>query len=167
MPPQLDAAALVQAHQAGVWRYLRCLGCSAVEAEDLAQETFLAVLRRPFDDFAFASTAGYLRRVARNLFLKQRARAARGPALAEVEALDATFDRWCGDDGGGRYLEALRACLATLDAAARSALERHYRDGASRAELARALRMSEDGIKSMMRRARASLRACVERKVQE
>ena len=167
MPPQIDAAALVQAHQAGVWRYLRFLGCSTAEAEDLAQETFLAVLRRPFDDFAFASTAGYLRRVARNLFLKQRARDARAPVLADVEALDAQFDRWCGDDGGERYLAALRGCLDALDAPARAALDRHYRDGASRAELARSLAMTEDGIKSMLRRARASLRACVERKVQE
>lgn len=167
MPPKIDAAALVRAHQAGVWRYLRFLGCPPGEADDLAQETFLAVLRRPFDDFAFASTAGYLRRVARNLFLKQRRRDARAPALAEVEELEREFDRWCGDDGGDRYLEALRGCLQHLDERARAALDRHYREGASRTAIAQSLQMSEDGIKSLMRRARAALRACVEKKVQE
>ena len=46
----LDVARLVREHQAGVWRYLRVLGCPATEAEDLTQETFLAVLTRPFHD---------------------------------------------------------------------------------------------------------------------
>lgn len=40
---QADMAGLVRAHQAGVWRYLRFLGCHPDEADDLTQETFLAL----------------------------------------------------------------------------------------------------------------------------
>ena len=41
---------LARRHQAGVWRYLRLLGCAPDLADDLVQETFLQVLRRPFVD---------------------------------------------------------------------------------------------------------------------
>ncbi|HEX7449919.1 MAG TPA: sigma factor, partial [Pirellulales bacterium] len=60
-----DAARLIEEHQAGVWRYLRVLGCNAAEAEDLTQDTFLAVLEKPFHDYQRAATAAYLRQVAR------------------------------------------------------------------------------------------------------
>ena len=43
----MDAKALIESHQAELWRYLRYLGCDAAEAEDLTQETFLAALSGP------------------------------------------------------------------------------------------------------------------------
>ena len=46
---QTQLADLVRQHQAGVWRYLRFLGCDRPLADDLTQETFLAVLETPFD----------------------------------------------------------------------------------------------------------------------
>src|SRR5437867_2915957 len=70
-----DVARLVRDHQAGLWRYLRVLGCTASQAEDLTQETFLAVLQKPFQEFSTRATAAYLRQVARNLFISSRRRA--------------------------------------------------------------------------------------------
>jgi DNA-directed RNA polymerase specialized sigma24 family protein len=58
---------LVRMHQASVWRYLRYLGASAELADDLTQETFLQLLRAPFVEQSPASTAAWLRTVARNL----------------------------------------------------------------------------------------------------
>lgn len=55
-----DPERLIEAHQAGIWRYLRALGCDASQAEDLTQETFLAVLQKPFQDYNPAATAAYL-----------------------------------------------------------------------------------------------------------
>lgn len=43
-------ARMVHEHQAGLWRYLRYLGCEPALAEDLVQEVFLAVWQRPFED---------------------------------------------------------------------------------------------------------------------
>ncbi len=54
-----DAAAFIAKHQEGVWRYLRAIGCDSNLADDLTQETFLAVLRRPFEWVNDAASAGY------------------------------------------------------------------------------------------------------------
>jgi RNA polymerase sigma-70 factor (ECF subfamily) len=70
-----DPARLVERHQSGVWRYLRALGCDPVLAEDLTQDTFLAVLRQPFEEYSEAATAAYLRRTARNLYVNSHRRA--------------------------------------------------------------------------------------------
>ncbi len=67
-----DPERIIRDHQSGVWRYLRSLGCDLPLAEDLTQETFLAVLQKPFDDYHPAATAAYLRRVARNLLMTYR-----------------------------------------------------------------------------------------------
>ena len=42
---KIDLASLVTLHQAGVWRYLRALGCDASLADDLTQDTFLEAWR--------------------------------------------------------------------------------------------------------------------------
>jgi len=161
-PPRVDVADLVGTHQTGLWRYLRFLGCSAPEAEDLVQETFLAVLRRPFDDLGAAPAAAYLRSVARNLLFKARARAGREMAAAELDRADAVWKEVAHDDGGDAYVDALRGCLERLDAKPRRALELQYEGRRSRSDIATALEMSEDGIKSLQRRTRALLRACIE-----
>ena len=72
-PPQqaagFDPVRLIQAYQAGIWRYLRALGCESSLAEDLTQDTFLAVLQRPFNDVSPAATSAYLRKTALNLLI--------------------------------------------------------------------------------------------------
>jgi hypothetical protein len=69
LPERLSDAELVRKHQAGVWRYLRFLGCDEARADDLTQETFLAVLKGSFQQRGEAETAAYLRTVARSRFL--------------------------------------------------------------------------------------------------
>lgn len=164
-PGPLDVTALVRAHQASLWRYLRALGCDPREAEELTQDTFVTVLQRPFVEVNTKATAGYLRTVARNLLLKVRRRTGRTLAL-DVDALDAAMAQAEGRDGGEAYLAALRECVAGLEARDRDLLDRCYRDGASRQTLADAFALSEDGIKTWLRRTRAALRTCVEGKVQ-
>src|SRR5947209_1257818 len=56
-----DPVRLIETYQAGVWRYLRAMGCEASLADDLTQETFLAILQRPFNDINPAATNAYLR----------------------------------------------------------------------------------------------------------
>lgn len=174
-----DAARLIEEHQAGVWRYLRVLGCNAAEAEDLTQDTFLAVLEKPFHDYQRAATAAYLRQVARNLLISSRRRAARGATavmnaaetkpdeldMAEFQAAEAAWLRWSGDDDGAERLAALRRCLQTLTARARQALELRFGEQASRAAIAAALNMSEDGAKNVLQRAKQHLRACIEKEI--
>lgn len=161
----LDAAALIRAHQAGVWRYLRYLGAEPALADDLTQETFLAVLRKPFTQLNPTATAAYLRLVARNLFLKTLRRARSRPEEVDLDAAEEVFAQHAGGDGGAAYLDALRQCLQALTGRVREVLERFYGHAASREQLAQTLGMSEDGIKSLMRRARQALRECIERRI--
>ena len=60
---------LVERHAPFVRRYLRVLGAGA-DADDLQQETFVALLSRPFDDRGDGPTRAFLRLTARNLFLR-------------------------------------------------------------------------------------------------
>jgi len=163
---ELDLAAIVRAHQTQLFRYLRFLGCERALAEDLVQETFLALLERPFEERGPAATAAYLRRVARNLYLMWLRRRSRYPAFEDLDAADRVWERYARDDGGEGYLEALRECLAHLKARARHALVLRFQAGKSRAEIGEALGLSEDGTKSILRRARRFLRECISRKIQ-
>ncbi|MBN2474292.1 MAG: RNA polymerase sigma factor [Pirellulales bacterium] len=163
---QAEMAALVRAHQAGVWRYLRFLGCDPTEADDLVQETFLAVLRKGFEVRSPAETAAYLRTVARNRLLMARRQQSNHPPVVDLEAAEAVWARVAGEDGLSDYLAALGDCLQkAVGPRARQALELQYRDRASRAEIAAELRLAVEGVKTLLRRARSALRDCVERRL--
>lgn len=159
----IDVAALVRRHQEALWRYLRYLGCSAAEAEDLAQETFLAVLRAPFEDRGPEAVSAYLRTAARRLLIRSRERARVPISLEELDVADAVWSRMAGEDAGKSQIEALRGCIEKLDERGKRAITLFYRDDSSRVAIGELLGMSEDGVKSLLRRARVALRACVER----
>jgi RNA polymerase sigma-70 factor (ECF subfamily) len=165
-PPRLTAAELVQRHQAAVWRYLRYLGASEPQADDLAQETFLAVLEKPFQQRCDEATAAYLRTVARNRFLALVRKEKNGPTAAELEIAEEVWSQTAAA-GTDEYLDSLDDCLAELTERARRAIELRYRDERSRRDIAAALEMTEDGVKTLLRRTREALRECVERKVKE
>jgi RNA polymerase sigma-70 factor (ECF subfamily) len=159
-------ADLVKTHQAGVWRYLRFLGCEAGEADDLTQETFLSVLRDGFERRSPTQTAAYLRAVARNRMLMARRRSRRRPAEVDLDAAEAVWAEVAGDDGLDDYLAALAECLqSAVTPRARRALELKYRDRGSRAAIAAELDLAVEGVKTLLRRARDALRQCVERKL--
>ncbi|HLA84622.1 MAG TPA: RNA polymerase sigma factor [Thermoguttaceae bacterium] len=159
-------AGLVRAHQAGVWRYLRFLGCDHGEADDLTQETFLAVLRDGFEVRSPAETAGYLRTVARHRLLAARRKTQNRPALVDLEAAEAVWARAAGDDGLGDYLAALGECLGSaVTPRVRRALELQYASRAGRSQIAAELSLAVEGVKTLLRRARSVLRECVERRL--
>lgn len=159
--PEATVVRLVQRHQAEVWRYLRFLGASTELADDLTQETFLQLLRTRFKERDDAATAGWLRTVARHLYIKSFRRPPFD--LAEVEQLEAVWQGFAQDDGGDEQLERLRACVQQLSGRARDALRLCYEERRSRRDIAERLGIGEDGVKSLLRRTRELLRNCVER----
>ena len=163
--PGYDPVRLIETYQAGVWRYLRALGCDAAQAEDLTQDTFLAVLQRPFQDINPAATAAYLRKTALNLFISQQRRAGKVTAVEDVEEFDRTWVQWAGQDDGEALLEALRDCLQGLTGRARMALEMRFRDNSSRDDIAAALAITDHGAKNLMQRAKHQLRECIQKKL--
>ena len=160
-----DPEALIEAHQAGVWRYLRALGCERELANDITQETFLAVLEKPFDDYNPRATAAYLRTAARNLFISAMRKAGRMVVVEDVEAVETSWSRWMGEDNGEEMLEKLNECLQQLTERARWALQMRFRDRLPRVEIAEHLGITEHGAKNLMQRAKKQLRACIETKI--
>jgi RNA polymerase sigma-70 factor (ECF subfamily) len=162
----IDLASLVQQHQAGVWRYVRFLGADLSEADDLTQETFLAIARAEFVERDERQTAGYLRVVARNQLLALRRKQNREISTVELEAAESVWAAAAGPDGSlADYLDALRECVEQLEGRARQAVDLHYREGAGRDDIAAALEMKPDGVKTLLRRIRQVLRECIERKL--
>jgi len=173
-----ELAALVKAHQAELFRYMRYLGADRAAAEDLVQETFLAAFRSdavPFRSDAVPETdddrtlARWLRGVARNLFLQHCRRSRRTPVTVDAAALEQAETTWRGVflRGGDGFdtVEALRRCLEGLSADQRRALDLRYAERRSRADMALVLAMTENGVKSLLRRLRARLAECVERRL--
>ncbi|MEM7203662.1 MAG: sigma-70 family RNA polymerase sigma factor [Planctomycetota bacterium] len=155
--------AFVRQHQGWVWRYLRFLGSDAATADDLTQETFVAVLRR-HEHIEPRAQRTYLRRTAHSLFLRA-ARLRRVTPLVEEPAAEVAFDLFSGSDDGDGYLQALRECVALLEPRQRQALDGLYREGIPRRDLAARLGLSEGGIKSLLHRTYSRLRHCVERRL--
>jgi RNA polymerase sigma-70 factor (ECF subfamily) len=158
-----DLAELVRSYQAGVWRYLRFLGADDSLADDLTQETFLAVWKKRFIDHTPAATRQYLRTSARNLFLMSLRKRNRQPTVERLELADEVWQELAGDDADS-MLDALRDCVEELSGRGQQVIDLCYRDNRSRAEIAREMELSEDGVKSLLRRTRELLRRCVEEK---
>ena len=162
----LSLTELVQRHQAGVWRYVRFLGADTSEADDLIQETFLAVARTEFTQRDDRQTAGYLRVVVRNQLLAMRRKQHREISTVELEAAESVWATAAGSDGSlTNYLDALRECVEKLEGRSRQAIDLHYQDHAGREAIAAKLEMQPEGVKTLLRRTRQVLRECVERKL--
>lgn len=165
MTAEEQLASLMRTHQAGVWRYLRMLGCEPGHADDLTQEVFLYVLQKPFDERSRAETASYLRTAARHLFLNQLRSPGSRMAVGNLDEADAAWAAVTpGEDNDARQ-EALRRCLEQLPERARRAVQLRYGEDAGSARIARALDTSEDGVKALLARTRIQLRECIERKL--
>jgi RNA polymerase sigma-70 factor (ECF subfamily) len=164
----LDVADLVREHQADVWRFLRYLGCAPAEADDLTQETFICVLQKPFEQRSRAETAAYLRTVARRRLLVARRDEGHGPATRDLELAEEVWATAITDRPASDSVEALRDCLqSAVTDRVREALALRYGDDVSRERIAELLEMTADGVKTMLRRARAALRECIERKLKK
>lgn len=164
-PTETDKfAQLVASHQSQVWRYVRYLGADSIEADDLVQETFLAIYRSDFIEQGEQQTASYLRTTARNQLLMLRRRQKRDINTQQLDVAEQVWVETYSDRHHNQYLDALADCVAKLSGRAKRAVELHYQGGESREAIANELGMKPQGIKTLLRRTRDSLRECVERR---
>lgn len=168
-PSEKTAEELIRLHQAGLWRYLRMLGCDASLADDLTQEAFLKVLRRDeFTQHSDEATAAYLRRTAHNLLVSLHRKGGRKKTSYTSDPLDEIWDRWAGRDlSGDVAIDALRECLQALTERAQLALRMRFADESSRSSIADALEISEHGARNLMQRAKQQLKDCVQQKLKD
>lgn len=159
--------AWVRRHQGGAWRFLRFLGCDSNIAQDLLQTALLAAVQAGIPGGPEARAAAWLRSTVRNLYFGHLRAAGRRPAtgeLTDVVQAEAAFVAFHGNDGSSLAVDALRECLGLLGPRARQGVDLFYGDGASRQDVAHELGITVEGVKTLLRRSRDELRACVESK---
>lgn len=143
------------------------MGCEQALADDLTQETFIAVLRRPFVQISDAATNSYLRRVAYHLLVTYRRKHRRMTSSDALDALDSQWVQWTGEEGkGDEIFEALDDCFSRLTARAQLSLKMRFGEDASRQKIAAKLGITEHGAKNLMQRAKAQLKLCIDGKLQ-
>lgn len=143
-------------------RYVQTLGARADRVDDLVQETFVVALQKSPASEDRSTVAAWLRSVARNLILREWRSAAK---RREVELADEVWREQCGDGNGNDLVDALRECVRGLPARSRAMLQHAYGDGEGRDELGRAFGLVADGVKTALRRLRAALKECMQRRL--
>lgn len=150
---QLDPAALGD-HVDRLYRAARGMCRSREEAEDLVQETFVRVLRKP-RILRSEDDLGYLLRVLRNTFISMRRTAARRPqATAPPEALDMVEDRSSAQPEARLEAEEVYAAISALPDDFRDAVVAIDLIGLSYREAARSLGVREATITTRLHRGR-------------
>ncbi|MCC6574150.1 MAG: sigma-70 family RNA polymerase sigma factor [Planctomycetes bacterium] len=165
MAEQINLETLILAHQAGVWRYLRFLGCERETADDLTQETFLKLMESEFEEINSHATAAFLRTIARNLFLSTVRRTVRVQSVEDLEVADRTWAEAHAQDDGAARLKALAGCLQNLQGHTREVLDLFYKEQQRGAEIAQRMQLSEENVRVMIHRAKQALRKCMESKL--
>jgi len=164
-PPPIETQKTVRHLAVATWRYLRMHGATPDEADDLMQETFVIASRKNALSLDTAAAATFLRRTARFLFLRARRDARAAVQLADE--VDALWQRDCAADDGEGLLARLRECVDRLPERARRAIDLAYglgtEDPTRRTDVAAALGLQENGVKTLLQRVRQTLRACIER----
>lgn len=158
-----DAGAFVREHQTAVWRYLRLLGADPATADDLLQETFLRLLRRPGPHH---DPAAILRTIARGLWIDRHRWLQRRRFVQWAEHLDEALARAAAPDQD-LWLDALHACRDKLAERARRALDLAYRDGLGRQQVADQLGLSPNTVRNLLAQTREVLRQCIEKRIRE
>lgn len=146
------AAALYERHGRSVRQYLRALTGSVDVAEDLAQDVFLRVVRHAHGYEPRERERAWLFRIARNAALDHHRRAAARPTPGDqpaVATVQATQSVRLG----------VKDALARLPGMEREALLLAELGGLSYAEIGAALGVTVPAVRSLVYRARVSLRA--------
>lgn len=163
-PAEPDPTTFVQQHQAGIWRWLRSLGCDAATAEEHCQDALLAGLHHGVQAWPRADASSWLRTAARNFhWMRLRQERRRPPhTTTELEQLEASWKNLGGDDdGGAAALRALDECVAALPARERHLVSLRYEQALPRATIGAQLGLGVAGVKQALRRARERLRRCI------
>jgi RNA polymerase sigma-70 factor, ECF subfamily len=150
---QLDPAAL-GSHIDRLYRAAWRLCGSREDAEDLVQETFLQVLRRP--RFLFSDEdVGYLLRTMRNTFISDCRTAARRPRVAQISGESDIVDAsgWANPEASIEAA-ALYEAIATLPDCFRDSVMAVDVLGLSYREAARALHVCEATLATRVHRGR-------------
>jgi RNA polymerase sigma-70 factor (ECF subfamily) len=156
-------ALLVETYAPKVLRFSKKLCGSSADAEDVMQQTFVSVMSHVGDFRGDSHFASWLYSIARSHCIKNRTR---GPAAHTTEPLEhaertlATPSRQAPDESVSQeQLEnALELAIQALEPSQREVLILRDVEGLSAPEVASALGVSVDAVKSRLHRARKAVR---------
>lgn len=144
---------LVRRHGSGVRAMLRRMGAQATEADDVAQDAFLAAFERIAEFRGEGTFAGWVKRIAARLYLRRLQKDRRLDALDDNAGDEAAP----GGDADGRI--DLDGALEQLGAVERVCVTLCFGAGLSHAEAAEALNLPLGTVKSHVKRGLDKLRA--------
>ncbi len=159
LPDQaLPVSGTFRALYAPLLRYLLARVPRREDAEDLAQEAFLRLLRVPRTDLIRHPDA-YLFRIAANLLLEFRLRARRSRVLFDSDRAESAGQSLGDDHEPGAVVElladtgSLQRAIDALPLKCRTALVLHRRDGLTYAQIGAKLGVSPDMVKKYLAQA--------------
>lgn len=157
---------LLSRHQARVFRFGRKMCGDDEDAQDVLQETLIAAARALPDFRGASSVSTWLYTIARSFCIKQRRTSKFAPA--RLESIDQEPDRAAQlahpgrspeEDVAGRQLQGvLDEAIASLEPMYREVLILRDVEGLSAPEVAEALELSVEAVKSRLHRARMAVR---------
>jgi len=145
---------LVRRHGSGVRGLLRRMGAQAAEADDTAQDAFLAAFERIAEFRGEGTFAGWVKKIAARQYLRRIQRDRRLTAIA-AEGVDDEADVSAGD---ADHRIDLDEALKGLSPAERLCVSMCYGAGLSHGEAAEALNLPLGTVKSHVKRGLEKLR---------
>jgi RNA polymerase sigma-70 factor (ECF subfamily) len=158
-------SALLARHAPRVLRFAARMCRDRADADDVLQETLFAAARSARELRGDASVPAWLFQVTRSFCIKKRRRGRHAPQhLLDLDAPEAAAHpapEPSPDDAltARELARALEQALLRLDEEAREVVLMRDVEGLSTAEVAEALGLSAEAVKSRLHRARAQLRA--------
>ena len=146
---------LVRRHGSGVRGLLRRMGAPGAEADDVAQDAFLAAFEGIAEYRGEGAFAGWVKRIAARQYLRRLQREKRLAALA-IEAEEAAHEPAVQSAAAGRI--DLDEALKSLGAPERLCVTMCYGAGLSHGEAAEALNLPLGTVKSHVKRGLEKLR---------
>jgi len=128
------------------------------DADDVAQDVCLEVLRSPGVLLRGDNPGAYLRGIARHLASRHRRRYPRHQAVEEYLAL--TWDQVEPEDHAQEQA-ALKVCMDGLGDRLRQMLDLRYQEGLNASEIGERLSLSADGVRMALMRGRNALARCL------
>jgi len=147
-------------HLEQITHYVRRMMHDSPEAEDIVQETFIRLWRsRGRFEAGRVKLSTWLHRIAHNLcvdhFRRRRNREAVEPEVASAAGPESDYETETRS-------RRVHAALLSLSERQRSAIVLCHYQGLSNRDAARILALSVDALESLLRRARAKLKALLE-----
>jgi len=147
---------LARRHGSAVRGLLRRMGAAPAEADDVAQDAFLAAFERIAEFRGEGTFQGWVKRIAARQLLRRMQRERRLQALAEEPPEEAAG---ASSEGAAAGRIDLDEALKVLSAAERMCVTMCYGAGLSHAEAAEALNLPLGTVKSHVKRGLDRLRA--------